>query len=899
MRIAKPFQHQLLALSIAAGIIAGPAIAAERQVYHIAAGSLDTVLIGISRQSGQVISFEPGIGRLPAPAVEGELSVEEAVRQALVGSGLELQVSPGGAFVVVRKAAAEPSAAAAAVPPGTARWEPLADSPRLDTIIVTGTRRSDTTALDSAAPVQVVTHEQLVSTGATNLNEALMTLVPSFSYPQEMPTSSGNLNVKGATLRGLAPEQALVLVNGKRRTPNAVAKSQSGPLTGTQPVDINTIPLVAIERIEVLQDGASAQYGSDAIAGVINIILREAGDGGSLTAEAGKYFDEGDGLRRRLGGWKGFSLPGDGFLTLSFDGDSGEQTDRSKDDPRRWYFTGDSRESSFDRGQFVTGTPEHDRYSLLANTAFNVSEQLRLYGYLNYAYYKTLGTNSPTTARDDGNVRSIFPDGVQTRNGTENHDLAASFGALLGELYGGQLDLNASYGRSRAQEYWEDELNATLGDDSPVGFVTGTRINAQSNLTADYVRELFAGRAAGPLTLSGGVAYRREDFELRAGDYLGWVDGGVAILDGPNAGDAAPSGRAVSKADEAEYAREVFGAYLGAEGNLTEKLSLGATARVENYSDFGSTWTGRLSGRYQFVASFALRGSLSTSYRAPSLGQIGITSSSSSADSSGNPVYKKIVPAQSAIAQALGFPQLEPEKSKNISLGLVWQPDPFSSLTIDAYQIDIDDRLLLSDDFTGTLVTNLLTASGYSGISSLRVYANAADTRTRGVDIAARRWFDLGSRGRLELSAGGAIVRNEVKKVFSAPGVLAAAGIDINSAYTVDVLEHGYPQDKIILGLNYDLAKWGVRLAAVRYGRTKNVNSDTSQNYWLDPQWVVDAALSYDFSDSLSGTLGAKNLFNSYPDEPPYVVNSINRYSSFSPAGFNGRYLFTSVTYDF
>lgn len=281
-----------------------------RQVYHIAPGPLDEVLLNISRQSGQVISFTPQLGQYSSASVDGSLSAHQAVDAALKGTGLQVQVSPEGAFIIKEGASKNATNSVKA-------QTSAAQAPTLDRVVAIGTRRSDATALTSSAPVDVINAEELKQTGATSLNQALFQLLPSFNFPQNNSATRGQ-DPKGASLRGLSPDQTLVLINGKRRHTSAVVNISGGvPFIGAQPVDLDMIPISAIDHVEVLRDGASAQYGSDAVAGVVNIVLKERDSGGGINTQLGKYA-QGDGFSKTTDGWYGIGLPGDGFLTLSF-----------------------------------------------------------------------------------------------------------------------------------------------------------------------------------------------------------------------------------------------------------------------------------------------------------------------------------------------------------------------------------------------------------------------------------------------------------------------------------------------------------------------------------------------------------------------------------------------------
>lgn len=769
---------------------------------------------------------------------------------------------------------------------------------RLDSVVVLGTRSRDTTVLTSTAPVDVIGGEELAKTGATTLNQALWQLVPSFNFPQNQPTTRG-LNPKGASLRGLSTDQTLVLVNGKRRHASSMVQISSGLGLGTQPVDLDAIPFSAIERIEVLRDGASAQYGSDAIAGVINIILKGKTRSG-VTAQVGK-FAEGQGLRRSTGAWGSLDLPGNGFVTGSVDVLKSNPTDNSKLDTAQHYFSGDAREATVDRRHPI-GSPEREIINLALNAEASVSEDARLYGFATYGHgdarNNVIGVLYP---RSDWNVRDIYPNGAHAWYKYRNEDISATGGVRIGDESTGLFDLSAGYGSNDHQENIYDTVNPSYGLGSPTSFLVAQLKNEQKNLALDYVRDFDVRGLSGPLTISSGVAYRHERYTLGAGDYDSYANGGQLILDGPNQGKPANGGayqgQGLQELDAGSYTRGVKSFYLGAETLVTPALTLNLTGRTERYSDFGSTTNGKLSARYEFTPQVAVRGTLGTGYRAPSLGQVGTswtTSTGSILAADGTPLLTRIVPVNNSLARSLGATDLKPEKSTDMNIGLVLKPSPNSWVTLDAYDIRIRDRVTLSERLSGSKVQDLLNSAGYKNYAAVQFMTNAAATRTRGFDLASRYLLGLNGYGEMELSASYAQYRTEVTDVKTSPNGLVTFG----RSQTL-FLEKGQPESRLLLSSKYTLGSWSALLAISRFGSymaPNAANPALDQNF--SPLWKTDIDFGFKPTANLGINVGVENIFDKRPEESIDPASRI-RYGTSAAVAPEGAFVYTRLSYDF
>jgi len=869
------------AIAPLAGLFLTCAYGAEeaRQEYHLAPGPLDEVLLNISRQSGQVISFTPQLSNYSSAQVDGSLSAQQAVNEALRGTGLQLQVSPEGAFIIKEGAA---SSQAASTAKAAARNTDAA-APTLDRVVAIGTRRSDATALTSTAPVDVINAEELKQTGATSLNQALFQLLPSFNFPQNQSATRGQ-DPKGASLRGLAPDQTLVLINGKRRHASAVVNISGGvPFVGAQPVDLDMIPISAIDHVEVLRDGASAQYGSDAIAGVVNIVLKERDSGGELNTQLGK-FAQGDGFSKATDGWYGVGLPGDGFLTLSFN------TLNNKPDD-----IGDSYQANGQTQDPRWGGAGRDKYNLAANAEIGLSDQWRLYSFATFGQDTSVNNTPPLLAGNPNNVAAIYPNGTIPKYRYRYEDGALTVGSRYEDASLGRFDLSATYGRDTHDETAFDTVNPSFGAASPTRFNVATLINEQTNLTLDYAKDLDVDWSKHPLTVSAGVAYRNERYHLEAGDTDSYSFGGI---NGVQVGAVQASG--LTPDDAGTYSRNVGGVYFGLENQLTDKFQFGLAGRTEHYSDFGSATTGKVSARYDFTPRVGLRATVNNAYRAPTLGQIGTSwTTTTNVDSSGNPVLTRMLPADNPAARALGAQPLKPEKSTNFSLGLVLRPTDQASLTIDAYQISIRDRLLYSGGISGPQAEQILQAAGYGQYTWAQFMTNAADTRTRGIDIVGKYNLDLQQFGSLALSAGYTKAKTVIERINSNP-----YGFDVLTREARGFLEHGYPEDKLVFGAVHRYGAWTVALNETRYGQyRKYATTDAAAQYdqTFSAQWTTDLDVNYAFTKQLRLSVGANNLFDSKPDTFNQQLRQTagQQYSFLSPAAPEGAFYYTRLSYDF
>jgi iron complex outermembrane recepter protein len=831
-------------------------------------------------------------------------------------------------------------------------------------IIVTGTRRTDRTVADSTVPVDVISAETLTQSGFTETNRLLSEQVPSFNFPQPSITDGTDV-VRPATLRGLGPDQSLVLVNGKRRHTASLLNINGSVGRGTAAVDINLIPSIALSRVEVLRDGAAAQYGSDAISGVINFQLRDKPSGGKITATYGQYETSlrdvpvvtglqlnaagqpvlaadgtyvtttgknrkaSDGKTLTIAGVVGLPLGPDGHINFAGEYQDRGSTNRAGYDPRRQYaLVGglvDARELTFDRLSHRYGDAATKDLKFMMNSSVQLSDAVELYSFATYGYRDGESAGFYRIASDARNVTGIYPNGFLPLINTDLNDYAGTIG-LKGEVAGWRWDLSGQYGVNSFDFKITNSLNRSFGLDSPRAFDSGGLRYSQSLVNLDVSRELSLGFAQS-VTLAAGLEYRRETFDIRPGEVASYANGPAGGAPGAQVFPGFRPSIGGQRVDE-EKSRRNISAYAEIDAEFSDRFSLQAAGRFEDYSDFGSDWNGKLAARFEPVDGFALRGAVATGFRAPSLQQ---QFYAASATNNVNGVLLETVtlPVDNPVAIALGATPLDAETSISYSAGLVVTAIPGLNITADIYQIDIDDRIVVTENLqasrdaagnpTGTnpgfSIAQILNANGFNNINAARFFVNGVDTRTRGLDIVATYRMDIGSTGKLGLTAGFNYNKTDVKRVIAAPGALAAVpGVTLFGRQETLRLSQGQPRSKINLGLDYDQGAFGLTLRGNRYGKVLGAGSDVFLDVPLSAKWVTDMEIRGTFNDRFTVALGANNLFDVYPDRVPIgrgtdpangagrnypATNYFLPYSNFSPFGFNGRFLYGRISVNF
>ncbi|TAL88464.1 MAG: TonB-dependent receptor [Rhodanobacter sp.] len=756
-------------------------------------------------------------------------------------------------------------------------------------VVTTGTRALDMTAVNSLAPIDVITPQDLRVTGANDLASALRVLLPSMNFVQTSSNDQGAVD-QPAQLRGLSPDDTLVLINGKRQHSSSVMKNellsyQSGS-TGT---DLAAIPLSAIQRIEVLRDGAAAQYGSDAIAGVINIILKGGDQHGSVGVMHGQY-RSGEGNTWQGDADGGFALGQKGWVHLSVSDRHQDPTNRAGPDMR---FPNDP---TFGTVVFHDGLPLTHIKQGAVNLQYDLTPEAQLYGFsvLNKRsvsdgdWYRSLSTY----ANNGSGAVDVYPGGFLPIEHSDLSDDSEVLG-LRGTALGWHYDLSGSTGGNRYKFWMTNTYNYSLGPGSPTAFALGGTNNREKIATIDLSREFNPSWLPNPLNVAWGLEYRDQEYTIDLGEPKSYFGGGSQAFSGFTPDDAGT------------HSRQNKAAYLDLTTDFTDKLTGELAVRHEKYSDFGSTTPWKVSGRYAFTDTLALRATASTGFRAPTLAQEFF--SSTATQSIVDPITGKQVlvntrffPATNPAAAALGAQPLTAEQSHNYNIGLVYSPPRGLSATLDLYQITINNRIIQSQNFSGNAVTSFLASAGFPFIASAAFFTNGVDTRTRGADLVLGYPLDLGDNGALKLTGGVNYGLTDIVSVKPNPPQLGLAGVTIPVFGDINrnLITAQTPKTKVFIAANWTRGNWGLHSQLTRYGKYVLFNEFTAVPQNEQAAYLLDLSATYNWGHWLF-TLGANNIANTYPDKNvPLNSNGGNFvYPMASPFGYEGAYYYGSVAF--
>ncbi|WMS89507.1 TonB-dependent receptor [Pseudoalteromonas sp. HL-AS1] len=816
----------------------------------------------------------------------------------------------------------------------------------IEQISVIGSRRLGRTVEDSAVPIDIIGADALKNSGFTETNALLSSLLPSFNFPQASLTD-GSDHVRPAQLRGLAPDHTLVLVNGKRRHSNALLNLNGSTGRGSSSVDLNAIPANAIARIEVLRDGAAAQYGSDAIAGVINIVLKSASSGGSVAAIYGANVTEMDGVPQlksvsegsdgnlafteggdrsltdgqtlTLQGNIGFELGDNGFLNISTEYRDRHSTNRSDYDNRENYARIDDgsvdgaldpRELTVNRYNHNFGNGDVEDFSMFYNAGYQLTNEVDLYSFGSYSKREGEGGGFYRRASDNRNIEEVYPDGFLPVITSDIDDFSLALGAK-GFLSEWNYDVSAVYGQDAFEFGVINSLNTSYGPTSQTSFDAGTLTYDQLTLNVDFSREVDVSFLESSVNVAVGAEYRREGYQIDAGEEASYAQGtfgpGGAVtdpVDGPFGAAGAQVFPGFTPESEGDNSRHNVSLYIDLETYLTDDWNLAVAARYEDYSDFGDTLNGKIATRYSLTEDLALRASVSTGFRAPSLQQQYFTSVAT-VFVDGEPTETGTFAPSSDVAKALGSPGLDAEEATNYGVGFTWSTDFNFSLSVDYYQILIDDRIVLSNNLSGAAIADLLQGTG---ANQGRFFLNAIDSKTRGVDVVASYNVATDGYGDLAFNLGYNYGKNEVTNIIDPPAELQGAGFDQDNLFSGTELrrfEVSTPRNKYNLSATWTNDDIRTTLRTTRYGETQDPSDIPERNEVLKPKWITDLDVAYSLSENVSLSLGANNIFDVYPDATRENVDDVTTfsrlfaYSSFSPYGFNGRYVYGKIEMKF
>ncbi len=795
--------------------------------------------------------------------------------------------------------------AAAALAACTSATAQTADT--TPSVVVIGSRSTPKSALDTAVPVAYIGQTDIQSTGTLELGKVLQELDPSVNFTTTF-VSDGTDIIRPATLRGLGPDQLLVLINGKRRHQQALVNVQQSIGRGSAGTDINAIPLSAIDHIEVLRDGAAAQYGSDAIAGVINIVLKKAPGKTQLTGAAGTT-SEGDGDMVSGSASTGIALGTDGgFLQLSAEARRRNATNRAGVDtlrvspPRVTQQLGDSL--------------ARDAY-LWANAELPLSRDGELYAFGGVSRRTGNAYGFFRPREDSRNVPAVYPDGFLPNIVTVVKDGSLAVGYRRDLPGDWKFDASVNHGQSELDfhernsinvSYWyEPSCSCSNFNASPREADTGKLQFTQTTFNVDL---------KGPLTpatfLAAGFEWRRDAYRISAGEPLSYQYGrtnnrAIRIID-QNGGIAAAGIQGFpgyTPATEVNEGRHNIAFYVDAEHHLTGQLLLGAAVRHERYSDFGSTTTGKLTARYDPSKTLGIRASASTGFRAPSVQQKFYSSVSTNLNGDGVLTDTLTAREGSAVTQAFGIAPLKQETSKSGSIGLVLRPATNLSMTADVYQTRIDDRIVFSSNIApesgpcpSVAACPIRAILDPLRVGQVQFFTNAVGTRTRGLDIAVEHTT---RRAGSTLVLSGQLGFNQTKVTGrnSSSGLLSGAQLFDDAQVTL--IERGQPRQHHVLSADYAVGAWGVNLRENYYGPVQGQGFTAPFVQTWEGKWLTDLGLRYKINNAISVAAGIDNLFDTYPTDwdpvraAPFPQMGFTHCWETCPFGINGRTMYARV----
>jgi iron complex outermembrane receptor protein len=830
----------------------------------------------------------------------------------------------------------------------------------IEEVITTGTRKEGQSPTEALSPIDILSGTSLTNQATFDMTDGLTKVAPSLNT-QRYPIADGTAFIRPVTLRNLSPDHTLVLVNGTRRHRSPLVNLQLSPLgtvnTGAQAVDFAMIPSLAIKRVEILRDGASAQYGSDAIAGVINIILRDDPGGFTIAAQTGEYF-EGDGARTTIAANGGFGFGADGFVNATVEYSEADETSRGV--PRY-----DCQDVIDQVGASATpfnglcqrwGDPNVETLKFFVNFGADIGDNLEFFGHANYAdnetrsdfFYRnpvildpaasTAGSGRTTLITDsDGDfvpdpapqslvdditnagldpndyitadagspsgyvllnpIHTMFPGGYNPDFGADVSDFSVVAGLRGFADNGMSWTVKGSVAESEVDYVLGETINPSLGRLSPTDFKPGRLTQEESGLFAEFVLPIDMSGLEAPLNFAFGGEFRRETYKIKAGDEASRIAGPTTAFFG--VGSDGFQGFPLDSAGS--FDSDSMAAYVDVEAEFSESFSAGAALRYEDYDEFGGKFDWKLSGRFQITDTFALRATANTGFRAPTPGQINTLNVTTSSDSQGNLIPFGTYPVDHPIAVALGSRSLDPEESFAYTVGAVWQAADNVSVTVDYYNITIEDRLTILENEIGPAEVAILQSAGIPNAdlllnSTANYFVNGFESDIKGVDVALTADFDfLG--GDLLVDLRHNWNEQEVKNVT--PSTLNAA--------TVADFENQVPNNRTLLTFDYESGGiFGGYLRLNNFGGWGDSGGqlaagDNSEFVKYGGELIVDLELRARFGNAFTVAVGGENIFDTEPDRDGHFVAELLgvRTALTSPFGNNGGFWYARLQADF
>lgn len=797
----------------------------------------------------------------------------------------------------------------------------MQNSGDLNRVIVVGSRSAvSRSRTQTPVPVDVITNRELNLTGQVEPTQMINFVAPSYNSSRQT-VADGTDHIDPATIRGLGPDQTLVLVNGKRRYNTALLNVNGTVGRGSVGTDLNAIPAAAIERVEVLRDGASSQYGSDAIAGVINIVLKKNPIGTTLFSHWGKQY-EGDGEVQQLGLNKGMSLgKKGGYLNISGDIRHRDPTNRSGDYTGTVYTANvplDEQliaQRGFSRkNNMHIGNSEISNYGALVNMGYPFKKDLQFLLTAGYNYRDGKAAGFYRYPKQTTQViAELYPDGFLPEINSIIRDkyITAGFEGKLAGTW--NWDISEAIGGNSFRFDVTNSNNASqyaMKETAPTAFYAGKLLFSQYTTNFNISRDFGAQLGLKTFNLAGGAEYRSDNYSIEEGEPASYLNydpssgrvGGAQVFPGFQPSNAV------------DEKRNVFGGYVDIETDINEKLLLNGAGRYEHYSDYGSSFAGKFAFRYQLLSKLAVRGAISNGFRAPSMQQRYFSAISTvfiQTNSGLQPFQQGTFRNNSLVAQAFGIPSLDAETSTNYSIGLTSKlAQNKLSITVDGYLIDINKRIVLSSSFrrfnapeANAVNTILNQYPDLKDVSSVIFFTNAIDTRTKGID-AVISFVDKLGNGQFALTGAANFNKTDVRgparvSTITDPTLQARLfGRDEEGR-----IEEAQPRHKISINFNYKVTKWTFNVRSTRFGKvaTRDPGSPALDEFF-SPKTITDASMSYKFANFANITIGANNIGNTYPDKLKNFANTGEGRFIYSrnatQFGFNGGYYYTSIVFE-
>ncbi|GAB4175177.1 MAG: TonB-dependent receptor [Calditrichia bacterium] len=762
-----------------------------------------------------------------------------------------------------------------------------------------GTRTDGNISLESMSPVDIITHDQIASSGRLTLGEVLEYFLPEFNYPHPS-VADGTDHVRPGTLIGLNPDHVLLLINGKRIPHSALLHINNTVGRGTTSPDYSLIPIEVIERIEFLKDGSSAQYGTDAIAGIINIILKD-----NFENNAQLMFSE---TSEKDGQVKAFSFSSQVLNSpevtsnFYFRYHDRQNTNRAGFDPRDQYFPGDPRNDAYFLNRPIThrfGDAEAKDFLVLFTWDQHLSENANLFAMAKVSYRKGESAGFFRRPADDRNVRSIYPNGFLPLIKPDIRDVYLIGELTRANLNGWKLIISSSVAQNKFSFNVGNSLNTSFGSISPLEFYCGSLEYTEYNTNIDIINSSLPFLTKGNIAM--GSELRIQGFKINPGNPASYSDGGIPILDGPHAGQKASIGAQVFPGFRPDNAtdekRMAFSLYSDLEAQVVPSLKLGISGRFESYSDFGTTINGKLQSNWNPFKKLHLRFSAGTGFRAPSLQQ---SLYSSYATAWINNTLQDIgtFPVDHPLSRNLGAKPLQPEKSSRINLGLICQPNTHTLFELNVFRLYLDDRIILSKEIEqdsalyGNEIVGILRQFNVYGA---RYFTNAVNTVTNGFNAKIAVHFQV-NQFNTSLELKHQYNETEIDGSIYSPPIIKQSGTDIlDNDETVRLT--GY-QPKEVTHIHLGIQNSGIHFMT-KFIRYSSYYSSLKSNLKINPQWICHSNIALKLVSWMKTIIGVNNVFNVCPekDSDPNLVTTIFPYPLNSPYGFNGRRWFVSLNF--